>query len=288
MRVVLGIASALVLVSLDACGTGKGNSSSAVGAGDLVPSCYADAGLDDSRPPATHALFVVIDQTTGLDDKLRDTVRKTVRSLIGKRGDVAIYTFSALDRDHYPTEVASGLVESPVDNAARPSLPVRRLKKLDDCLGQQLDFAQTQFAGKVDAATGDASAQFSHSAIERGLAQISEAVRKSSARDKIVLLVSDMLEHSDVTSFYKQHQLRLIDPAAELDLSRRAGTLGDFGGARVIVVGAGSIPADSAPDASRNTPALAALHSFWDSWFEASHAHLTDYGEPDLMAPIIS
>lgn len=287
MRALLAATAALATVALSACGPDGGNSSSATGAGDLVPSCYASARLEDSRPPATQALFVVVDQTARLDDKLRDTVRKTVRSLIGKRGDVAIYTFSALDRDHYPTQIASGSVESAVPEAARPSLSVRRLKQLDDCLGEQLGFAQTQFADKLDAAIGDASAQFSHSAIERGLAQISEAVRKSSARDKIVLLVSDMLEHSDVTSFYKQHKLRLIDPAAELDRSRQAGTLGNFGGARVIVIGAGSIPADSAADASRDTAALAALHQFWEQWFAASSARLMEYGEPDLMAPIV-
>lgn len=287
MRVSLGITGALAIIALHGCGSDTGQGGATTAAGDLVPSCYADAGLEDSRPPSTQGLFVVIDQTTGLDDKLRDTVRKAVRSLIGKRGDVAIYTFSALDRDHYPTQVAGGSVESPVAEAVRPSLPVRRLKKLDDCLGQQLDFAQTQFADKLDAATGNATTQFSHSAIERGLAQISEAVRKSGARDKVVLLVSDMLEHSDVTSFYKQHKLRLIDPSAELDRSRQAGTLGDFGDARIIVVGAGSIPADSAADASRDTPALAALHKFWEGWFAASHAKLTDYGEPDLIAPIV-
>ena len=286
MRVLLVITGALAVITLDSCGSGGGNTSTGPSAGDLVPSCYADTGLESARPPVTQALFVVIDQTFGLDANLRDTVGKTAELLMGNRGDIALYTFSALDRDHYPTRVASGSVELLVADAARASLPVRRLKKLDDCLGQQLDFARGQFADKLAAATDNASTQFSHSAIERGLAQISEAVRKSSARDKVVLLVSDMLEHSDVTSFYKQHSLRLIAPAAELDRSRRAGTLGDFGNARVIVVGAGSIPTDSAPEASRDTSALAALHTFWDSWFAASHARLTDYGEPDLMAPI--
>ncbi|MBN8808737.1 MAG: hypothetical protein J0I47_10990 [Sphingomonas sp.] len=283
--------AALILLAacaaLSACGSGKKHGAAAGGgSGDLIPSCYADAGLDANRPPSAQALFVVIDQTTGLDDRLRATVAKAAKALVARRGDVALYTFSAIDRTHYPTLVASGTVETPVASGDRASLSVKRLERLDKCLGQQLDFAQTAFATRLAAATGDATAQYSHSAIQTGLTQISQAVARSHAPTKIVLLVSDMLEHSDITSFYDHHKLRLIDPAAELARSKQAGAIGDFGGARVIVVGAGLLAADAGQDAERATPALRALHDFWTVWFAASNAKLTDYGEPDLVNPI--
>lgn len=276
----------VVALSLAACGGAHKSATTGSNRGDLIPSCYADARLDDARPAPAHAVFVVIDQTTWLDDKIRDTIRRSVTALMQRRGEVAIYTFSANDRDHYPTRIAAGTVEQPVDDGDRASLPAKRLERVDRCLGQQLEFAERAVRDKLDAATGDTTTQYSHSAIENGLTQISEAVRKSTARDKTVLIVSDLIEHSDIASFYQKHALRTIDPATELDRSRTARAIGDFDGARLIVIGAGLLPPEAARDQTRGSQALRALHDFWEQWFAASKAKLTDYGEPDLVNPV--
>ena len=103
----------------------------------------------------------------------------------------------------------------------------------------------------------------------------------------MVILVSDMLEHSTITSFYLNRDIRTIDPEIELARADSATVFGDFGGARVIVIGAGLLPPDVDAGRTRNTATLAALRQFWTEWFRRSKATLSDYGQPDLVDPVM-
>lgn len=70
---------------------------------------------------------------------------------------------------------------------------------------------------------------------------------------------------------------------------QRAGVnrlIGDFGGARVIVIGAGLLPPDAATDAVRDSVALAGLRKFRGAWFPLWKGSLTNYGQPDLLVAI--
>jgi hypothetical protein len=116
--------------------------------------------------------------------------------------------------------------------------------------------------------------------------QLSEPVRASSAADRLVLVVSDLLEHSPVTSFYQNRRLRQLDPATEIDRAAAINLFGDFRGARIAVIGAGLLPSTSGADSVRDTKALMELHQFWATWFDKSHGALIEYGEPDLVQPL--
>jgi hypothetical protein len=247
--------------------------------------CYAAVELDTEIPSPDRAVFVLVDQTTGLDKGLRNTITANVAKLLGPGTAFSIATFSARTSGRYATILAEGQLQAPPPEELRPDLPVTRLDRLDACLVQQAEGMKLEAAGKAQAATKVQTSTFTSSEILASLTQLSEAVEASDAKDKLVIVVSDLLEHSPVTTFYSNKDLRRIDPAAELEKAREGGLIGNFDGARIAIVGAGLLSGEKG-QALRDTAALAALRSFWESWIEASGGQLAQYGEPDLVKPL--
>ncbi len=121
-----------------------------------------------------------------------------------------------------------------------------------------------------------------------GLKDISSKVRQSTAKRKIVLLASDMLENSSVSSFYANQAVRQITPEKELGLVKKNDLFGDFGGAEIYIIGAGLLAADGKTPKGvyRSPQVMGALKSFWSQWFEKSKAKLIGYGAPALLNQI--
>jgi hypothetical protein len=100
-----------------------------------------------------------------------------------------------------------------------------------------------------------------------------------------------MLENSGISSFYANKNVRAIDPTAELKKAQDAQVVGDFGGARIFVLGAGLVQ-ESAGGKSRdsgvyrNPKTMALLRQFWEGYFVASHAKLIEFGAPALISPV--
>lgn len=247
--------------------------------------CYEAVELGIDAPKPKRAVFVLVDQTTGLDEGLRGTVAEKLEALLGAGTAFSIATFSARNKGRYATVAAKGELQAPPSEEQRPDLSVPGLQRLDGCLARQAKELKRRAASNLDEATDLQASTFSHSEILASLKQLSEAVRSSDAKEKLVIVVSDLLEHSPATSFYSKQELRRIDSVAELEKAKEADLIGDFGGARIAVVGAGLLSADG-PDAIRDTEALAALRSFWERWIEESNATLAGYGEPDLVKPL--
>ncbi|TMJ15121.1 MAG: hypothetical protein E6G94_07915 [Alphaproteobacteria bacterium] len=251
-----------------------------------VPSCYARVPAAHLRPAApVRRLYVIVDQTTSLDPDLTRTLRQNVARLVQPGTAFTVASFSAFQAGHHASVVASGYVEPAVPAGVRNSVSVPALKQLDACLRAQAGYGvRAALAGLARAqATGGGS--FSQSEIMASLKQLAAPIGTLAARDKVVILASDMLEHSSATSFYAHQGLRRIDPRAELAKAEANALLAEFGGARLYVIGAGVLPPQS-KDAGRTIQNLNALQAFWTEWFRRSHARLGAFGLPDLVQPI--
>ena len=280
-------------LALTACGTGSDNAQESgdtppppSAGGGAVASCYQAVGIGVPAPAPSRAVFVLVDQTTGLDDRLRGTIQSNAERLLGPGTAFTIATFSAFSRGNYATVLASGTVEAPLTEHQRLNLSSRLVDGLAGCLDQQRAFAAQLLEQKLAEATGAASSSFSNSEIIGSLRQLAKAVKASPAREKIVILVSDLLEHSAATSFYSSRDLRQVDVGEEIRKAEAHNLFADFGGARVAVIGAGLLSPESGAGAVRDTARLNALRSFWEQWFERSNARLIAYGEPDLVTPL--
>jgi hypothetical protein len=268
-------AAAALLVAL-------GSASYGAAAENEVPSCYAaiDVGLVPAKPQ--REVLVFVDQTTPLDPALKANVLEQVGQLITPGTAFTVASFSAFSQGRFTTVQSSGMVELPVPSQQRGELSVPKLKKLDACLAQQGGFGKRKAVKAVGAALAGASNDLAKSDVLASLKQLSARAAGSRAKDRIVLIVSDMLEHSSTTSFYSKKTLKKLDPKVELDKAKDGGLVGNFENARVFVIGAASLPGDG----YRGEAELASLEAFWRAWIKQSKGRLVEFGRPNLLQPV--
>lgn len=257
-----------------------------------IPSCYADNKIGKSAPAPDRELFVLIDQTTRLDDKLRNAVRENVSHLVKPGTAFVVANFSAISQDHYMEIVTAGSVEAPIPANERNSISVKALRHFDTCMQGQAAYGIRMVVSVINKSLDSSSASLAHSDIMASIKELSGRVRQSLAKEKIVFVVSDMLENSSISSFYASNTLRRINPAKELKAAEDNQMFGDFIGARVFVLGAGFVSEATGSKGKgdksvyRDPITMAALHQFWREFFSRSKSELVEFGQPALMSPV--
>jgi hypothetical protein len=233
-------------------------------------------------------LFVVIDQTVALDDQLKQGVANQVRPFLTAGNGFSVLVFSAYTQGKYTQLLTSGQLDHPLPNAQRNDISKPLLARFDQCMARQPALAAQVAGAALRSAFDGSSGEIAKSDVMASLKDISAKVRQSPAKDKVVLLVSDMLENSSVSSFYASQAVRRIDPAHEMKLAESNQMVGDFGGARVYVLGAGLLNNDSKKNQAqyRDPKTMQALSSFWKSYFDKSKAQLIEFGQPALLNQI--
>ena len=253
---------------------------------NAIPSCY-DQLREYAPRNAAGDLTVIIDQTAYLDARMRQIVRETVDRLLRPGTNVSIATFSAYLQGHYLDVLVAGQVEAPVEAGQRDFVSKRELRQNDECLRDQFAFAHRLVAKALDGAFAGIDPNVERSDILAALRDLSRRVRAAPAEARLVVVVSDMLENSSITSFYQGNRLRGIDPDGEMRRAAAAGIKADFRDARVVVIGAGGISSARAGGQSYRDPrAMLALEEFWRRWFAASHADLVEFGKPTPLVRV--
>lgn len=258
------------------------------GTQSAIPSCHSEKlpSPRDARPETE--LFVVIDQTTIFDIGLKQAIANNIKPFIKPGNVVSVTQFSAFTRGHY-TEVVTtvsldkALAENDRDDVSKPVLA-----KFDQCEKDQLRLANQALGAALKLSFGVHGNAIDKSDVLTSLKDITSRVKRSNAKRKVVLVASDMLENSSISSFYSKQAVRLIDPVKELDTASKAGLHGDFGGADVYVIGAGLLAEDNpaSKSAYRSPQIIGALKSFWEQWFNQSKAKLVEFGAPALLNQI--
>ncbi len=274
-------ASRLLATSLIACQAFAGTVND-------VPSCYVANRIEFKLPAPDREIFVLIDQTTLFDEKLQNSILASTWDFIRVNTAFTVVNFSAFSQGRYTEVTAAGTVEPPYPERARESTSVRLLKTFDSCMKGQEAWAKNHAVASIKTAFIAADANLAKSDILAALKDVSNRVKASRAREKVLFVASDMLENSSISSFYaSSSKVRLIDPLKELAIVERAGIIGDFGGVRVVVLGAGLIgPSGDSKATYRDPKTMNALHEFWKLLFEKSNARLEQFGQPALLRPI--
>lgn len=256
-----------------------------------VPSCYAANKIQVENPQTELELIVLVDQTTPLDADLQNSVRENVGRLIKGTSAFVIGSFSSFGQGRYLEVLSSGTLEGPIAQKVRDDISVKTIKNFDQCIAGQIDYGRKVAAGALNKALNGSSPDLSKSDIMGALKELSARVRQSTAKDKVVFLVSDMLENSAISTFYANKNVRAIEPAVELRKAKAAQVIGDFGGARVFVLGAGLVQENHGgknkdSGVYRNPKSMSLLREFWESYFESSNAKLVEFGAPALVNPV--
>lgn len=253
-----------------------------------IPSCYKANKLANPTPVPESELFVAIDQTTPLDDNLKRQVMEIVGAQMKPGNAYSLFTFSAYNQGNYLTMLSRGELEKNLPVAVRDDTGTKVLGQFDACMAGQQRYAGQLLGKHLQQAMSNSSDNLARSDVLASLKEISNRITQSSAKTRILLLVSDMLENSSVSSFYANHAVRKLDPATELPKVEREKLLGNFGGARVYVIGAGMITEDKKriKGVYRDPVTMQALESFWRGYFDKSGAKLAEFGKPALLGTV--
>jgi hypothetical protein len=252
-----------------------------------LPSCYNSKIIDTNKISNTE-LFVIVDQTTMLDNQLKQQLADQIRPFLIYGNSVSVTVFSSFNQGKYTRVVANGRIENKLPEAIRANISKPLLSKFDECLKLQPVYANQLIGAALRYAFEGTSTELAKSDIFSSLKEISGMVRSSGAKNKVVLLSSDMLENSSISSFYQHQSVRLIDPEKELNLVLKHDLFADFSDARVYVLGTGLISENPKENKNqyRDPKTLAALSMFWSQYFSKSNGKLMELGKPALLNPI--
>lgn len=254
-------------------------------AGNQLPSCYAANKMEMAAPATKHEVFILIDETTVLDENLQNALFSITKSLVKPGVKFSLLSFSAFTQGRYLSPKVSGVLELPLLKKARSSVGVKVLKNFDACMAGQANYGLSLVSKAEKTVLQNSSSDLKKSDVLASIAEVSHLVKNSTIQKKTVLIVSDMLENSTVSSFYAEKNVRRIDPVKEMNIASKEKMLGDFSGADIYVMGAGIVP-ENGKAVYRDPKTMQALKSFWQTYFQKSNAVLVEFGQPALLGKV--
>ena len=240
-------------------------------------------------PPTARELLVVIDQTTPLSPALQQLVANNIKPFLAPGNRFSVVVFSAYTQGHYTELLTAGTLDAELPGEARNDIAKPALTKLDLCLQRQPQQAAQAAGQALRTAYQGTSSNIAKSDIFASLKSIASVIKQSTAQDKVVLIVSDMLENSSVSNFYAEQgkSVRNVVPAKEIRAVEDNHLLADFGGARTYVIGAGLLADDAVHSKNYRDPkTMQSLNAFWSEYFSKSNAKLLEFGQPALLNPV--
>jgi len=248
-----------------------------------VPSCYKALKINDPAPVPQKELFILIDQTTPIDKNMMIYTYKNMMKFMKNGYAVTIASFSSNANGKYTDVAYSGRLESLLPESAKHDIAKKSLRKYEGCMNGQYKYAKKKATKALVYTLKGANKKLPHSDIIKSLDDISgHIIKSSSSKEKVVLLVSDMIEHSSITSFYSKGSLKKVNTESEMKKVKKSDYMANFDGARVYVIGTGMVGKKS----YRDSKTLKALTDFWKNYFQAANAKLQAIGTPMLLEDV--
>jgi len=235
----------------------------------------AEELLCETLPKPRKALFILIDQTLAYDEEFVEEVKSKVLPWLRPGRFVEIIVFSSDSGGKYTRSILRLLMDPEVPEE---KLLIRHLHTYQRFHPEVLRAQKKTVEVYLKRAMEEGDPDIPKSNIVETLKRVSSYVKEFPAEEKTVLVVSDMLQNSDVTSFYYRNGVRLVNPARELKKVEEAGLLGDFGGARIFVIGLGYLNGKKYLGKK-----LINLKKFWKAYFEKSGGRVVEIGTPFLL-----
>ena len=255
----------------------------------VAADCYESAKIpQDKRINHSHTVLL-LDETTVFDATQRKHIIERVMPLLREGSTLEVISFSAFSQGRYSTPGIKVHLAAPLDDATRMDTRKNIVKNFEVCLILGQRSALKALEAQMAEYFVKASSELARSDIIGVLKEVGDNVLpRITAREKRIVMISDMLENSDLSSFYAKGLPREIKPADEFARVKSKGMTTDLRHAKVWVIGAGVVPVtDKKVLQSYRTGALmAGLKTFWTQYFEESNAVLAGFGQPLLLALI--
>lgn len=252
---------------------------------DMV-SCYATAQLTEYKPsPSGRQLVVIVDQTIKMPEDIQRSSWQKIERFVQPGDQVKLYTFSAFVPGEYMRLLADVTLDVPPSDAVRNDMSRSKLRQFESCMSAQKTTFVRGVGGLFVKALREANNDNPKSEILHALREVGADMSQQPAKDRVVFLISDMLENSDYGSFYANSAIQNLNVAQEIKKATDKGLFADLSGARVYVAGAGLVT-DSIKQKYRSGKTMDLLNQFWASYFEKSNAKLESFGAPMLNVDI--
>ncbi|WP_430473987.1 hypothetical protein ACQ0MK_19265 [Thalassospira lucentensis] len=257
---------------------------SAQAAPATIGSCYDTVKLGDIPPPAlSRDLYVLVDQTMALDAKLQEESYQKIIQFLMPGDSVQVIGFSANAAGYYTEIILRGVIDARLPDDTRYAISKKILRQIDTCQKNQDSQVRT-FTGKALLhAFSNATTDLPKTEILSNLSNVTKSViSQSGTPEKYMLIISDMMENSDLLSLYGAGKLEKLNAARELEKLETKVSFEDMDRTKVYVIGGGFLNDGK----YRSSVALKSLENFWSLYFDQSNAELRQFGSPSLLGDI--
>ena len=282
-----------------------------------IPSCYENKSIKfppQNSPLAAalesrankRAVVILVDETAVLPDQVQSIAQRINDNLykpLGLSVDHAgmfyqVLKFSTFTSKNFASTLIKGTLESGVtlnpnaQNTLRTSELATlnaMLKNLNTCLLQQAKYGLEKSNGAILTTMKNGASTIPNSDILVAMQQAGTVFKGRKEEEKILIVISDMMEHSAYTSFYtKGGDLKDINPKAEIENLQKKSFSADLTGVKVWILGGGYFPNPGTTQAAsaRNPQQVALLEEFWNDFFKQSKAVLKEFGKPELIGAL--
>ena len=251
-------------------------------------SCY-DIYKSSSKPKSdiNRAIFVLIDETTLFNESLQQQIIKNTLSKISPANYIYVAKFSAFIDNHYNEKIFEFKVDTPLTSDERYYERKDILAKIDKCLKDQHNYVTNQIVQSINKSFLKPDENISKSDILYALKDFGEnVISKVKANEKTIILASDMLENSTISSFYSKNTTKLVKEEDELKKVEKSDLFSNFDNSNIYVIGTGIISSKDNNKTYRDPKILGSLKNFWTKYFEKSNGNLIEMGQPSLKNEI--
>ncbi|MCF8382615.1 MAG: hypothetical protein K9G39_03325 [Chlorobium sp.] len=251
---------------------------------------YDVLGKRNMQPQPSAALFVLIDQSISYDDAIKTKALELVSNWIAAGRAVEVYSFSSALPGRYTTRITGGRFDDAPSDAFIDNLKRSERERFTLMHSRQSVIARKAVLSSMMEAFRGSKNGIYHTDIVRTLKEISNYIRSYPAGTKNILLVSDMMENSSMTSFYHKGKARLLYPEKELQKVATKQMTGNFGGkTRVYILGLGFYNTGTAQTQSErylDSDRINSIAAFWRGYFARSGAVVIETGKPMMFGTI--
>lgn len=250
----------------------------------LKDSCYEQYSIKTGNTQPLRQIYIIIDQTTVFNDAIKENLFEKIKPFFIPGSKITLVKFSTFTDKYYTSIAKETLLDTPLTQELEDDTPILKVKKFKKCIEAQSGDMVSVIPRFIEEIMDDSNATLGQSEILKMLKDVSDSkIQHSKANEKIIFLVSDMLENSSVISFYDNNNIKAISSSVALSKIKSADLLSDFSGAKVYVIGAGMV---TNGHKNRSTASIKSLKEFWELYFKASNASLVGFGTPELMEDI--
>lgn len=249
---------------------------------DRQQSCYEQLELEQPEDNLDKALYILVDQTMPLSASMRANINKILEPHPRSGELVRIARFAPNTKGQYTELLFEGIRDSQPSEAYLYHLRDDDNRALLTCLKENETTLKTQFNSALQHGMGMINTSLPKTEILHALKRLSETVLiNDNINDKTVLIISDGMENSEVTSFYRRKSVKKINVEKELEKVTSRHLLADWRGAKVYMYGLGTI---RDPRKHIKPSQIAPLEHFWRSYFNAGGAIIKELGTPAILS----